>query len=83
MRKMKDLLLVLDMVFTLPQYFKKSLTMLLNSCKFYCKGCASKSSGPCLVYSDIMRYHLTSCWGNLRSRNPGDMLGSSFTNRHY
>lgn len=83
MRKTKDLPLALGMVFTLPLYFKESLTMLSNSCKFYCKGGVSKSSGQCLVYSDIMMCHLTSYWGNVRDRNPGETLGSSFTARHY
>lgn len=72
---MKGLLLVLDAVFTLPLCFKVSLTMLMNSYKFCCKGYVSKLFGQCLVYSDIMMYHLVSCGGNVRSRNPRDIRG--------
>lgn len=76
MRKMKGLLLVLDVVFTLSLCFKVNSTMLLNCYKFCCKGCVSKPSGQHLVYSNIMTYHLVRCWENIGNRNPRNTLRS-------
>lgn len=56
--------------------------MLFNSCKSYCKGYVSMSSGQRLLYLDIRVNGLTSPLWAIRNRNAGHKLWSPFTSGH-